>query len=169
MHKWCYILLEGNNVNLRIIEREDLPVLHEWDNNPKFRGEYAPPKQGTQAELERLFDNLQDSQWFFIEKKDGAKVGFIAHFLRAGEIELGYNIVPTERRKGYASEAIAIMVDYLFLSKDTISIQAKVDPENTASWKALEKNGFKREGILRKNLLLQRKMERRLHVQHPQR
>ena len=58
--------------------------------------------------------------------------------------------MPTDRRKGYASEAIRIMVDYLFLSKDIIRIQAKVDPENLASWKALEKTGFTREGILRK-------------------
>jgi RimJ/RimL family protein N-acetyltransferase len=143
-------LLEGRNVNLRIMEREDLPVLHEWDNNPQFRGEYEPPKQETKAELERLYDGLKDSQWFFVEKKDGVKIGYIAHFLRAGETELGYNIVPTDRRKGYASEAIRIMVDYLFLSKDIVRIQAKADPENLASWKALEKNGFTREGILRK-------------------
>ena len=42
------------------------------------------------------------------------------------------------------------MVDYLFLSRDLVRIQAKADPENTASWKALEKAGFKREGVLRK-------------------
>ena len=53
-------------------------------------------------------------------------------------------------KKGYASEAIMIMVDYLFLSKDLERIQAKADPENIASCKALEKAGFKREGILRK-------------------
>jgi RimJ/RimL family protein N-acetyltransferase len=143
-------LLEGRNVNLRIIEREDLPVLHERDNNPQFRGEYEPPKQETQTELEKLYDGLKDSQWFFIEKKVGVKIGFIAHSLMAGETELGYNIVPTERRKGYASEAIRILVDYLFLSKDIIRIQAKTDPENLASWKALENAGFTREGILRK-------------------
>jgi ribosomal-protein-alanine N-acetyltransferase len=143
-------LLEGNNVNLRIIEREDLPILHEWDNNPKFRGKYESPKQETMAELEKFYYDMKDSQWFFVERKDGVKIGFIAHFLMAGETELGYNIVPTERRKGYASEAIRIMVDYLFLSKDIIRIQAKADPENLASWKALEKAGFTREGILRK-------------------
>ena len=42
------------------------------------------------------------------------------------------------------------MVDYLFLSRDLVRVQAKADPENVASWKALEKAGFKREGVLRK-------------------
>jgi site-specific DNA-cytosine methylase len=33
---------------------------------------------------------------------------------------------------------------------DAVRIQAKADPENVASWKALEEAGFKREGVLRK-------------------
>jgi len=143
-------LLEGRNVNLRIMEREDLPVLLEWDNNLEFMGEYEPLRQETRVDLERAYDNLKDAQWFFVEKNDGTKIGYMAHFLAAGEIELGYFIVPSERSKGYVSEAIKVMVDYLFLSKDAVRIQAKADQENVASWKALEKAGFKREGVLRK-------------------
>jgi RimJ/RimL family protein N-acetyltransferase len=143
-------MLEGNNVNLRMVEREDLPVLQKWDNNVDFRGQFENLRQESMVDLERLYDNIKDAQWFFVEKKDSTKVGFISHFLSAGETEIGYNIVPNERSKGYANEAIQIIVDYLFLSKEIIRIQAKADPENTASWKALEKAGFKREGILRR-------------------
>jgi RimJ/RimL family protein N-acetyltransferase len=138
------------SVSLRIVEKQDLPILLEWDNDVDFRGQFENPKQETLADLERLYDNIRDAQWFFIEKKNGTKVGFVAHFLSAGETEIGYNIVPNERNKGYVSEAIQILVDYLFLSKDIMRIQAKADPENLASWKALEKNGFTREGVLRK-------------------
>ena len=143
-------MLEGKTVNLRIMEREDLPVLQEWDNNPEFMGEYEELRQETKTELEKTYDNLKDAQWFFVQKKDGTKIGYIAHFLAAGETELGYFIVPSERGKGYVSEAIEIMVDYRFLSRDLVRVQAKADPENTASWKALEKAGFKKEGVLRK-------------------
>ena len=137
-------------MNLRIMEKEDLPVLQEWDNNPDFRGEYEELRQETRADLEKLYDNLKDAQWFFVQKKDGITIGYAAHFMSAGETELGYFIVPNERRKGYAGEAIKIIVDYLFLSRDVVRIQARADPENTASWIALEKAGFKREGVLRK-------------------
>jgi RimJ/RimL family protein N-acetyltransferase len=143
-------LLEGKTVNLRIMEREDLATLQEWDNNPEFMGDYEPLRQEIKTELEKTYDNLKDAQWFFVQKKDGTKIGYVAHFLAAGETELGYLIVPNERSKGYVSEAIEIMVDYLFLSRDVVRIQAKADPENMASWKALEKAGFKREGVLRK-------------------
>jgi len=143
-------LLEGKTVNLRIMEKEDLPLLHEWNNNSEFRGKFRQLTQETRTDLERLYENLKDSQWFLIEKKDGTKIGEIGHLLEAGEVEVGYFVVPNERRKGYATEAITIMVDYLFLSRDTVRIQAKADPENIASCKALEKSGFKKEGILRK-------------------
>jgi RimJ/RimL family protein N-acetyltransferase len=59
--------------------------------------------------------------------------------------------LPNERGKGYCSEAVKIMVDYLFLSKDTGRIQAQTDPRNIASQKVLEKVGFKKEGILRRS------------------
>jgi len=123
-------MLEGKTVNLVIIEKRDLPILLEWDNNTDFHGQFENPKQETMTDLERLYDSIKDAQWFFIEKKDGTKIGFIAHFLSAGETEIGYNIIPNERNKGYASEAIQIMIDYLFLSKNIMRIQAKADKEN---------------------------------------
>jgi len=33
-------LLEGKNVNLRKTEKEDVPLLAEWVNNPEFEGQY---------------------------------------------------------------------------------------------------------------------------------
>jgi hypothetical protein len=40
------------------------------------------------------------------------------------------NIVPDERGKDYCSEAVRIMVDYLFLSKTLDRIQARTDTRN---------------------------------------
>ena len=38
----------------------------------------------------------------------------------------------------------------MFLSKDTVRVQAETNVENTASQKVLEKAGFRREGVVRK-------------------
>jgi RimJ/RimL family protein N-acetyltransferase len=61
-------------------------------------------------------------------------------------------LVPSERGKGYCTEAVRIIVDYLFLSRDTMRIQACTDTRNVASQKVLEKAGFKKEGTMRKYL-----------------
>jgi RimJ/RimL family protein N-acetyltransferase len=132
------------------MEKEDLPILKEWDNEIGIMGEYEPIIQETKADLERQFDKSTDGQWFFIEKKDGTKIGLIAHFVAHGTV-IGYAVLPNERRKGYGSEAIEIIVDYLFLTKNIVRIQAETHPENIASQRVLEKAGFKKEGIIRKS------------------
>jgi len=104
--------------------------------------------------LAKRYENLTpDNKWFFIENKDGTKIGGIIHFL-AGNLEIGYLLVPSERRKGYCSEAVMIMVDYLFLSKDVARVQAHTDVGNEGSQKTLEKAGFKKEGTLRKSFFM---------------
>jgi RimJ/RimL family protein N-acetyltransferase len=145
-------LLEGKNVNLRIVEKEDLPCLGDWYNNPDFIGEFAWLPQQSKTEREKWYENLPaDARFFFIEKKDGTKIGTIAHFPTARLMEIGYVLVPNERKKGYCTEAAMIMVDYLFLSKDIVRVQARTDVRNMVSQKVLEKVGFKKEGIIRKS------------------
>jgi RimJ/RimL family protein N-acetyltransferase len=43
------------------------------------------------------------------------------------------------------------MVDYLFLSKNIVRIQAETHPQNIASQRVLEKAGFTKEGVLRQS------------------
>jgi RimJ/RimL family protein N-acetyltransferase len=144
-------LLEGKLVNLRVVEKEDLPLTVEWLNDPEYFGVYNPLVQTSRAELEKRYDNRSpEERSFIVEKKDGGKIGAIFHDPVGKQFEIGYALIPSERGKGYCTEAVKIMVDYLFLSKDTVRIQAHIDPRNTASQKVVEKNGFKKEGTIRK-------------------
>ena len=72
-------------------------------------------------------------------------------FPRERGLEIGYILTPNERDKGYGTEAVEIVVDYLFLSKEIVRIQAIADVLNFASQKVLEKAGFKKEGTIRKS------------------
>jgi len=148
-------LLEGKNVRLRVVEKEDFQLITEWVNNPEFWGQYFSPVQRTRTEMEKTFENNPlDYRPFIIEKNDGTKIGSISHFNVLAPygktLEIGYALLPSERGKGYCTEATKIMVDYLFLSKDIRCIQATTDLGNVASQRVLEKAGFGKEGILRK-------------------
>ena len=147
-------LLDGKNVNLKVMEKEDLPLFAEWINKPEVFGEYNPLHQMSRTEAEKMLENPLELKPFFIEKKDGSKIGFVAHFnvlhVAGKLLEIGYSLVPNERGKGYCTEAVRIMVDYLFLSRETMRIQASTDTRNLASQKVLEKAGFKKEGTMRK-------------------
>jgi len=142
------------------MEKEDLPLFADWANKPEVLGEYNPLHQMSKTEAERIFEESSSIKPFIIEKKDGTKIGFIFHFnvvhtaTGTNQLEIGYSLVPDERRKGYGTEALAIMVDYLFLSKDIMRIQAQTDQRNMASQRILEKAGFKKEGTLRNNFFV---------------
>ena len=145
-------MLEGKVVNLRIEEKEDMRLVAEWVNNPDYFGEYIPLMQQSRTELEKGYETMPpEVRWFIIEKKDGSKIGSIGHFPVGKLFEMGYAIIPSERGKGCCTEAVKIMVDYLFLSKDIGRIQAHTDIRNVASQKVLEKVGFKNEGTIRKS------------------
>ena len=144
-------MLEGERVNLKIAEKEDLPFFTDWCNNPEFFGEYVRLPQQSKMEREKWYDNLPtDAKFFFIQKKDGTRVGMIAHFLTGSIFEIGYFLLSNEREKGYCSEAAMTMVDYLFLSKNIVRIQAHTNVGNKASQRVLEKAGFQKEGTIRK-------------------
>jgi RimJ/RimL family protein N-acetyltransferase len=149
-------LLEGKNVNLRVIEKEDFPILVEWFSEPEFWGEYKGLGQLSKGNIEKWYDKMlaEGGKWFFIEKKDGTKIGFMEHPLWGNMQEIGYVLIPTERGKGYCTEAVQLMLDYLFLSKNIVRIQAVAHVENIASQKVLDKAGFKKEGILRKSVFV---------------
>ena len=71
-------MLEGKNVNLRVVEKEDLPLFAEWLNKPEFLGEYNRLLQMSRTETERNYDERKFEQTgFFIEGKDGSKIGHI--------------------------------------------------------------------------------------------
>jgi RimJ/RimL family protein N-acetyltransferase len=143
-------LLEGKLVNLRVLEREDLPLFTEWNNDPEFGGEFEPLEQNSLSEIERWYDGERDGEWFIVETKDGKPVGQITYAPEGPHLRIGYIIHQSERGKGYCTEAVVILVDYLFLSKNIVRIQSQTDPGNIASQNVLGKAGFTKEGVIRK-------------------
>jgi RimJ/RimL family protein N-acetyltransferase len=126
--------------------------LAEWSNDAEYLGEFIFLPQQSRTEWEKRYDNLTpDTKWFFIERKDGTKIGTMFHWLIGNHLEISCVLAPNERGKGYGVEATQLIVDYLFLSKDVTRIQAHTLAENVASQKVLRKAGFIKEGIIRKS------------------
>lgn len=144
-------MLKGNQINLKLVEKSELSIIHEWDNDMDFNGEFESFTQGSLLNLEKDYENMGESQWYFVETKNGKKIGYIAHFKSKSYIGIGFMFIPEERNKGYGSESVEIMVDYLFLHKDIVRIQAETHPNNIASQRILEKAGFQKEGTIRKS------------------
>lgn len=64
-------------------------------------------------------------------------------------VEIGYGVVPLYRRQGYASEASARIIDWLFDEAETETVIAGCDMKNRASIRTLRKLGFLLDGARR--------------------
>jgi len=154
MNGWVFRLLEGKNVNLRMAEKEDLPLLSEWFNSPEFAGRYNPlDAQESKTDIEKRYEKLgSEKAWFLILKKDGSRIGYLGMGTGVFGWQIGYVLIPSERGKGYCTEAVQLAVDYLFMSKDIVRVQAGTFTDNVASQSVLEKAGFQREGRIRRGM-----------------
>ena len=156
-------MLEGTVVDLRVVERDDVNFRVEWRNNVEFWGEYANiVEQLSKSEWLKRFDNpsnldiLTEKRGFIVQKKGGTGIGVINYWVNqpSGTIEISYAIIPAERRKGYGTQAVQLIVDYLFLSKNLVRIQAITNVRNEPSQRVLEKAGFRKEGTIRKSYFI---------------
>jgi RimJ/RimL family protein N-acetyltransferase len=66
-----------------------------------------------------------------------------------GVAGIGYWIVPAARRRGIASRAISLMTTWGLSAGGFARIEAWVEPDNQASQRSLEANGYLLEGRLR--------------------
>ncbi len=69
--------------------------------------------------------------------------------------EVGYIVNRRYRRKGYAAEALSVVVAQAF-REGAHRVYAECDPRNTASWRLLERVGLRREAHFRQSIFFRR-------------
>lgn len=72
---------------------------------------------------------------------------------KVNAVTVGYFLSESNWGKGIATEALEILIDFLFTEVHVNRIQAEVMPLNETSKKVLLKNGFIKEGTLRQATL----------------
>jgi ribosomal-protein-alanine N-acetyltransferase len=73
-------------------------------------------------------------------------IGFKGKPNHLGAVDIGYGIIDSERKKGYASEATRGLIKWAFSNSEVISITAKCLLENIDSSKILTKLNFNEVG-----------------------
>ena len=93
-------------------------------------------------------------EWFQLAMVAGAAGGLVGDLgvcVSAGEArkaEVGTTLDPAFQGRGYAPEALAGVLGYLFEAGGCHRVHASVDPRNEASVRLFERGGFRREGHL---------------------
>lgn len=94
-------------------------------------------------------ENLLWYTYFAIMLKDSDQmiglIGFKDIPDTHGMSEIGYGVGSSFRNKGYATEAVRILAEWVFVNTHVKSIFAQTDINNIPSGKVLEKSGFSME------------------------
>ena len=153
--------LETNRLLLRKVVKSDANEIFALRSNPETM-KYIPRPLVTTIEealehvamIDAKIENNEGINWAITIKGNPKLLGIIGHYRIKPEhyrAEIGYMLHPDYHGQGIISEAINSVVEYGFDVMKLHSIEGIIDPENLASGKVLEKNGFVKEAHLREN------------------
>jgi len=151
---------QSKEIRLRGVEPSDAAIFTAWNLDSEMaRGidyVWIPVSQAfTEKWLEeesgKKLEN--DSFRWIIEDSSGTAVGWVSTHdcnARNGTFAYALGIASEHRRKGYAFEAVRLILKYYFEELRYQKVTASVHSYNEASVSLHEKLGFVREGTLRR-------------------
>jgi RimJ/RimL family protein N-acetyltransferase len=152
-----FMYLQTSRLTLRNFIDADLESFWAYRNDPevaKYQGwDFPYPREKAQ----RFIDSMKEitlpvqGEWvqYAIALKDTNElIGDLGCYVKkedSRQAVIGFTIAVKHWRKGYATEIIPCLLEFLFASMDMHRVTADCDAENGASSRTLEKLGFRRE------------------------
>lgn len=155
--------LETERLLLRRVSVTDVNEILELRGNPETMKFIPRPLVTTKEEalehIQMIDDKIEANvgiNWAITLKGNPKLIGVIGHYRIQPEnhrCEIGYMILPQYNGQGIVTEAIKVVLEYGFDVLNMHSIEAVIDPDNHASERVLQKNGFVKEAHILENEL----------------
>lgn len=153
--------LETERLILRRVNNKDIKEVLLMRSNPETM-KYIPRPLLTNDEealahialLDSGIEKNESINWAITFKGENKLLGIIGFYRTKFEdfrSEIGYMLLSENHGKGIASEAVERALDYGFNEMNLHSVEAIIDPRNSASERVLQKNGFVKEGHLKED------------------
>ena len=151
--------LATERLELRWLTPADVPALFAIFGDPEVCRYWSRPPladaaaaAALQREIEAHFADRTLFQWGIAERATGDVVGtctLAALSAAHRRAEVGFALGRRAWGRGYLAEALPALLVFAFGTLGLHRIEADVDPRNARSLRALEREGFRREGYLR--------------------
>jgi ribosomal-protein-alanine N-acetyltransferase len=150
-------MLEGQRISLRPAREADLDALYTEHITVSNRGRYFPLGVVSESTFRRQFTETgfwqEDEGLLLIVTADDELAGHIEFFKPVNywdAFELSYQLYDDRfAGRGSVTEAVQLLVDFLFATKKRHRIQLVIVPGNAASIRIAGKCGFTLEGTAR--------------------
>lgn len=151
--------LERPPVTLRAFEPRDAGLVMSVADDPLIPLITTVPTSGRRADaaayVERQHERLRSGAGYSFAIADSTtdeavgQIGLWTRDIATGRTTTGYWVAPAHRRRGYARAALAAVTEWALGLDDVARVQLYVEPWNEGSWRAAERCGYQREGLLR--------------------
>jgi RimJ/RimL family protein N-acetyltransferase len=143
--------LQGESVILRPPRESDVEVVYSWDRDPElaaWNGRSPISISLSAARRDYLARWEDQSVKTFIIEARGDPIGMATLYdFRRDGCELGIKIGPGNLRgRGYATEAVTLLLDYVFNTLGLAAVRGSTLAHNDRMQRVFEKNGFVRTG-----------------------
>jgi RimJ/RimL family protein N-acetyltransferase len=143
--------LQGESVTLRPPRESDVEVVYSWDRDPELAAwnGRSPISISLSAARRDYLARWEDpSVKTFIIEASGEPIGMATLYdFRRDGCELGIKIGPGNLRgRGYATEAVTLLLDYVFDTLGLRAVRGSTLAHNDRMQRVFEKNGFVQVG-----------------------
>jgi RimJ/RimL family protein N-acetyltransferase len=139
---------------LRRSSPEDAEAISSYRSDPavnRYQGWERTDPEAIRAEIEQMSSRSpgEPGGWVQLsveERQSGRMVGDVGFSLVDGEpdvIKIGYTIAPAFQGRGYGTEAVGALVDYLFHTLRAEVVRAHASAQNGPSIRVAEKVGLR--------------------------
>lgn len=156
------VIMETERLEISYLDHSDSEFILELFNTKDFHRFIGDRKLRTDEDAKLYIDDAVNSWYrqrqigmFKVSKKGNSTqpseaIGVCGLLQRdyLDALDLGYALLPKFYGNGYASEASKAIIDYAVKSLHQEKLWAFSDPENKASIKLLESNGFEYQKVI---------------------
>lgn len=150
-------MLQGTRIRLRPALEADLEALYAAHIDIRSRGRFFPLGVLSESAFKQQFTESgfwqREEGMLLIRSEADELAGHIEFFKPVSywdAFELSYQLYDERfAGRGYTTEAVQLLVDYLFATKKQHRIQLVIVPDNAPSRRIAEKCGFQLEGTAR--------------------
>ncbi|OJJ16998.1 GNAT family N-acetyltransferase [marine bacterium AO1-C] len=159
--------IETNRLSLRPISLTDKESVFEYRSDKetnKYQGWIPETVNDVEAFISKTSNQINEPEtWFqfvITEKKSEKIIGDLGiHFFGEEnlQVEIGCTLNKLYQNRGYATESIESVIDFLFDDLKKHRIITSVDPKNINSIKLVERIGFRKEAHFIESLFIKGK------------
>ena len=153
-------VLETEQLILRPLRKEDVADLKEWLGDSSIYQYWGKRPGKSDLNPELLFQKQEKPaksfRWGIIHKQDHKVIGDMWVYLIENDrmAKVAFRLSPACQGKRLMTEALVRAVTFCFEETELQRLWADVHTQNIVSCKTLEKAGFKREGLIREDKMV---------------